>query len=326
MDIREELWMATSAPDFFKRQADNYFNELVQINRQLSSVKEKSRVVNSQQEMAELQQEASELRGEISTLEVDIDGLKNYLNQLAQMNVADLLPTPPFQDVPDESLGSLRESLGRAVTERAAALKYFDADSLNLKRIDKEILELSGNIRKNLTLSAKQQLDAKKHRLNLLKQKRNGIIDQLLKIDKAETQIAILQEKASVLKDNANLYETKNHETRISLELRDETFSNVAVLTPPYVAAKPLFPQRLILLILSLFVGLFLGICAAVLLEMMDDSFKLPKHIEKVTGLPVLASFLANTPKPDLQIPHSTAHGGQIKSSDRLIREMHGLK
>nr|WP_319395767.1 hypothetical protein [uncultured Desulfobacter sp.] len=326
MDIREELWMATSAPDFFKRQADNYFNELVQINRQLSFVKEKSRVVNSQQEMAELQQEANGLRGEISTLEVDIDGLKNYLKQLAQMNVVDLLPTPPFQDVPDESLGSLRESLGRAVTERAAALKYFDANSLTLKRIDKEILELSGNIRKNLTLSAKQQLDAKKHRLTLLKQKRNGIIDQLLKIDKAETQIAILQEKASVLKENANLYETKNHETRISLELRDETFSNVAVLTPPYVAAKPVFPQRLILLILSLFAGLFLGICAAVLLEMMDDSFKLPKHIEKVTGLPVLASFLADTPEPDLQIPHSTAKGEQIKSSDRLIREMHGLK
>jgi uncharacterized protein involved in exopolysaccharide biosynthesis len=175
-------------------------------------------------------------------------------------------------------------------------------------------------------LSAKQQLDAKKHRLTLLKQKRNGIIDQLLKIDKAETQIAILQEKAAVLKENANLYETKNHETRISLELRDETFSNVAVLTPPYVAARPLFPQRLILLILSVFVGLFLGICAAVLLEMMDDSFKLPKHIEKVTGLPVLASFLADTPKPDLQIPLGTANVTQIKFSDPLIKKMPGLK
>jgi uncharacterized protein involved in exopolysaccharide biosynthesis len=328
MNIREELWMATSAPDFFKRQADHYFNELVQINQQLSSVKEKSRVVNSQQEMAELQQEANDLRGEISNLDVDIAGLKNYLYQLDHMNAVDLLPAAPFQDVPDESLSSLRESLGRAVTERAGALKYFDANSLNLKRIDKEILELSGNIRKNLTLSAKQQLNAKQHRLGLLKQKRSGIIDQLLKIDKAETQIAILQEKAAVLKENANLYETKNHETRISLELRNETFSNVAVLTPPYVAAKPLFPQRPILLILSLFVGLFLGICAAVLLEMMDDSFKLPKHIEKVTGLPVLASFLADTPKPDLQFPLCTANVTQIKFSDPdpLIKKMPGLK
>jgi len=326
MKIRQELWMATSAPDFFKRQANNYFNELVQINHQLSAVKEKSRVVNSQQEMAELQQEANGLRGEISTLEVDISGLKNYLNQLAHMNTAHLLPAASFQEGPNESLSNLRESLGRAITERAAALKYFDSSSLNLKRIDKEIVALSGNIRKNLTLSAQQQLDAKKHRLTLLKQKRNGIIDQLLKIDKAETEIAILQEKALVLKENANLYETKNHETRISLELRDETFSNVAVLTPPYVTAKPLFPQRLILLILSLFVGLFLGICAAVLLEMMDDSFKLPKHIEKVTGLPVLASFLADTPAPDLQIPLGTADGPQIKSSDRRINIISGLE
>nr|WP_319494360.1 hypothetical protein [uncultured Desulfobacter sp.] len=326
MNIRQELWMATSAPDFFKRQADNYFNELIQINQQLSAVKEKSRVVNSQQEMAELQQEANDLRGQISTLEVDISGLKNYLSQLEHMNVVDLLPAEPFQEVPNESLKTLRESLSRAITERAAALKYFDSNSLNLKRIDKEILELSGNIRKNLTLSARQQLDSKKHRLALLKQKRRGIIDQLLKIDKAETQITILQEKAEVLKENANLYETKNHETRISLELRDETFSNVAVLTPPYVAAKPLFPQRPILLILSLFVGLFLGICTAVLLEMMDDSFKLPKHIEKVTGLPVLASFLADTPKPDLQIPSGAVKGPQIKSSDSRTKHMPGLK
>lgn len=325
MNIREELWMATSAPEFFKRQADNYFNELVQLNRQLSSVKEKSRVVNSQQEMVELQQEANALRGESSNLEVDIAGLKNYLNQLQHMNIVDLLPAASFQEGPNESLSNLRESLGRAITERAAALKYFDAHSLNLKRIDKEIVALSGNIRKTLTLSAKQQIDSKKHRLNLLEQKRNVIIDQLLKIDKAETEISILQEKASVLKANANLYETKNHETRISLELRNETFSNVAVLTPPYVAAKPLFPKRVVLLILSLFIGLFLGICAAVLLEMMDDSFKLPKNIEKVTGLPVLASFLANAKKPDLQIPRSATNGVQTKSSDRLIKDMPGL-
>lgn len=313
MNIREELWMATSAPDFFKRQADNYFNELVQINRQLSAVKEKSRVVNSQQEMIELQQQANDLRGGISNLEVDIAGLNNYLKQLQRMDTVGFLPAASFQEGQNEALSNLRESLGKAITERAAALKYFDSHSLNLKRIDKEIVELSATIRKNLTLSAKQQLDSKKHRLNLLKQKRNVIIDQLLKIDKAETEISILQEKALVLKETANLYETKNHETRISLELRDETFSNVAVLTPPYVAANPLFPQRVILLILSLFLGLFLGICAAVLLEMMDDSFKLPKNIEKVTGLPVLASFLANAQKPDLKIPRSATNGVQTK-------------
>ena len=52
---------------------------------------------------------------------------------------------------------------------------------------------------------------------------------------------------------------------------------------------SPIRPRKQLALLMSLLVGLGLGIAAAVTIEYFDTSVKSPEDIERVLGLPVIA-------------------------------------
>lgn len=302
MELRQDLWMASGAPDFFSKEADTYLTKWKDINEQLRSLKESAGVVVPEQEIQQRQEQVGDLRTEINRMDLDIAELEHSIDQVKDINATEFITISmgPFQDEQDKMLGELQVRLGQSLSARADALKNFTPQSPEVKRIDREISELNTQYGKVLLGRLTSMLSAKKQKREQLLKKVNSITQQLFVVDKATSDMAILEAEAEMARNNVKVYETKRAETRMSVELRKATFSNVAVMSPPYIPAEPFFPQKVILLALALAVGLFIGMAIAVLLEMLDDSFKLPEEITTATGLPVLASFPYSHSRPDV--------------------------
>ena len=113
--------------------------------------------------------------------------------------------------------------------------------------------------------------------------------DRLL--NEHEAQIANLEQEVALCKANYTTYSEKSEQSRIDAALQNERITNVNVIQPANLIAKPISPQKAVVLILGIFGGLALGIGIALLAEYFDPTLKTPDDVEERLSLPVLLSI-----------------------------------
>ena len=64
--------------------------------------------------------------------------------------------------------------------------------------------------------------------------------------------------------------------------------ANVAVLDPAIVPQNPVKPRKMLNVAIAGFLGIFVGVGLAFVLEFLDTTFKSPDEIESYLGLPIL--------------------------------------
>lgn len=87
------------------------------------------------------------------------------------------------------------------------------------------------------------------------------------------------------------LYQDKTEEARIAEQRDQNRVANVSVASKAHIPSVPVFPKKFLLLIVSIPVGAFLGLCGAFMAFYMDHSVKTPQFLASHSGLPVLATI-----------------------------------
>ena len=75
-------------------------------------------------------------------------------------------------------------------------------------------------------------------------------------------------------------------ETAITQEINS---NNLRVVTPALMPDEPVKPQKLFVIVASVFGGLLLGFCVSFALSATDKSFRTVDQVEHALGLPMLA-------------------------------------
>lgn len=109
-------------------------------------------------------------------------------------------------------------------------------------------------------------------------------------MDKHRYQIKMLEEKLERYEKQYADYETKAMKITLQEELR-KTVTTIKVVSPPFVSEKPVWPKKTMLVILAIMLSFFFTLLFIVIMQMMDDSFHLPREVTRELNLPVLASF-----------------------------------
>ena len=77
---------------------------------------------------------------------------------------------------------------------------------------------------------------------------------------------------------------------------RYETPERIKIIDPPFDPRSPVTPGRIVFILLGIFAGIALGAGLAAALELLDPTLRTSPAIEKITGLPIIASLDRATP------------------------------
>src|SRR6266581_2064082 len=183
----------------------------------------------------------------------------------------------------------LSERLAELKREHAQLSTTFSPDYPRVKEIQSQIDEIEASLREERQRAADRianDYSAAVRREDLVQQALDGQQKQVNLIAEKSVQYNILKREVDT---NKQLYEgllQQLKEAGVSAGLKASNIRLVDSAEPP---AKPVKPRTLLNLSVAVFLGLGLGICAALFQERMDDTLKGDDDVERLFGLPSLA-------------------------------------
>ncbi len=183
----------------------------------------------------------------------------------------------------------LSERLAELKREHAQLSTTFNPDYPRVKEIQSQIDEIEASLREERQRAADRianDYSAAARREDLVQQALEGQQKQVNLIAEKSIQYNILKREVDT---NKQLYEgllQQLKEAGVSAGLKASNIRLVDSAEPP---AKPVKPRTLLNLSVAVFLGLALGICAALFQERMDDTLKGDDDVERLLGLPSLA-------------------------------------
>src|SRR5438094_766696 len=204
-----------------------------------------------------------------------------------------LVQTGEFGALPgvfeNKLIQDLSERLAELKREHAQLSTTFSPDYPRVKEIQSQIDEIESSLREERQRAADRiahEYSAAVRREDLIHQAVDGQLKQVNLIAEKSVQYNILKREVDT---NKQLYEgllQQLKEAGVSAGLKASNIRLVDSAEPP---AKPFKPRTLLNLSVAMFLGLGLGISAALFQERMDDTLKGDDDVERLFGLPSLA-------------------------------------
>src|SRR5436309_5599816 len=183
----------------------------------------------------------------------------------------------------------LSERLAELKREHAQLSTTFSPDYPRVKEIQSQIDEIEASLREERQRAADRiakDYSAAVRREDLVHQAVDGQLKQVNLIAEKSVQYNILKREVDT---NKQLYEGLLQQIKAAGVSAGLKASNIRLVDSAEPPAKPVKPRTLLNLSVALFLGLALGICAALFQERMDDTLKGDDDVERLLGLPSLA-------------------------------------
>lgn len=153
-------------------------------------------------------------------------------------------------------------------------------------------------VKRNLVYTSKSEF------LNLMKneylklQSKLSEYEKIYKDDhpemiKLKKEIADLINKLEQEKKNISNYGTEENNTQTAYQgtLEGLKANNVSIVEPAEVPVAPIYPKKLLNILLAIIFGAAGGICLAFLTEYLEDAIRSPEELEILTNWPILGSI-----------------------------------
>ncbi len=227
------------------------------------------------------------------------------------------LATDETQGFPNAAADSMRQDLYQLEIREAELATRFNDKFPSLAAVRAQIeaakKPLGTEDRKRTQQTTTVNLVHDQLQLSLLNEETNvasltaetrSLDQQLAKLGKRvrflnehEAQIAKLEQELSLCKANYTTYSEKSEQSRIDAALQNERITNVNVIQPANLIAKPVSPRKAILLAAGILGGLALGIGVALSAEFFGANVKSFAHVNDRVSLPTSGSLSTVTPR-----------------------------
>ncbi|SRR6266496_2583555 len=255
----------------------------------LQNYRVKSGILGIQEQRALTAQKAQEVNRahlEAQAQRLSIEAKLGALNRIATDQAgAESLST----SIDDPLIRRMKTEMAELQVQRSKLLQTYKERHPEVLKVDAQIQQLSqrmdADIKKALRALDTEYKVAKAREDSLLSVV-NRLRSEGQQLNEKEIQYGTLQREQD---SNQQLYEAvlkRVKETGVQGGLDS---NNVRVVQEASVPGSPIRPRKQLTLLMSLVVGLGLGLAAAVTIEYFDTSVKSPDDIERVLGLPVIA-------------------------------------
>ena len=278
--------------EFYDDQAADYRLKLELKEKELKEFQKQWHIVDLQvQNKANIDQ-IGKMKSELQQNEVNCSEIEQNIAMLRVGLKGDLNITREMRTIP--AIIELEKGLVPLYIKRSDVLKNYTKTSREYQNVNSQIATLQGEIRNEVKKAVQTEslelmsLQARQASLRTKIAELQGEADFL---NQKERELDELQRQTDLLTKNYMLYSSKAEDARIYAEKKKRDLTNVSIADRADIPVKPSFPKKPLLLIISMFVGLFAAMGTPFILEFLDHRIKNASDVEDLLSLPVISSI-----------------------------------
>jgi len=292
---RDEVFTQKEGLQFYSDQTSNYKEKLDVAESKLKEFQKNGNIVNLQiQNQANIDL-LTKLNNDLQLLEIkyeENDSKIAALKKVIRDDPSIVHLTKEMRTIP--AIFELEKGIVPILIQRTEISKTFVETSREFQSINRQIKMLRNEIRYEVKKAIKTdelELGGMKIKINALKKRIDFLKTEANEFNQKEKIHQELARQVKLYTDSYLLYTSKTENSKINSQKRDRNLANVTISSEPTIPEKPVSPNRLMLLILSILVGLFAALFTPFILESIDTKIKTIDDVEELLELPVICSF-----------------------------------
>ncbi|MCK5231479.1 MAG: GumC family protein [Desulfobulbaceae bacterium] len=293
---RNKVFTKEGGLKFYDSQTSLYGQKLAEEERNLKEFQKDWNIVNLDVQNTANIQLLAELNKELHLLNAIYDENQTRISllkkSLTKNNGKDVIITKEMRDIP--AIVELEKGIVPLLIKRSEISRSFTETS-------REYTDISGQIeilRSETRREVERALATDELELESLGMKRESLeyrIAQLLnqssEFNQKEKILEELKRQIELHRNNYMLYAAKTEDAKIYSARTKNDIANISIADQATVSPNPVFPDRLLMLVMSIIFGGFAAGCAPFVLESMDSKLKTPDDVQELLALPVICSF-----------------------------------
>ena len=285
---------------FFDDQVRLLDTRLKDSENELETFRKQNSISSLNEQKKLLLQQISNLEVSLTETESEISKNKGKIQALRGAPSATLTGTGMGEETElnPYAISGIRNKLSELKLKEQELLgKYVEQSELvvNIRQEIAKAHELLAKEEKNyhdkVVNSISHTLNALKSKEKTQKQQLTNYQRKLSKINSVEFKLIELERQVKINGENYHLYVKHMEEARISNAMDNQKLANISVVEPALPPIKPVKPNKLLNIILSIFLGGFAGLGVAFSSEYFSHSFNNSEDVKKQLDLPVFASI-----------------------------------
>ena len=278
--------------NFYSDQATEYQNKLTQAEKKLKEFQSKWHIVDLQTQNVTSIDQISDLNNELKHIDILIDETETKIQMLRRGLKNDIEITKEMRTIP--SIIELEKALVPLYIERSSIMRKFTKSSREYQDVDAQINLILEQIRNEIEKAVRtEELE-----LNVLKVKQNSLSQKITLTQKEadnliqkERYLNDLQRQVELLQENYMLYASKTEDARIYSERNKRNLASVSIAESASIPTKPFAPKKRLMLLVSLFAGIFGALGIPFILEFLDHRIKTSDEVQTFLSLPVICTL-----------------------------------
>lgn len=294
IDYHIQVFRAKGAKDFYAKQADFFQKNLQASEEELEKFKNRFGIIE-----IEVQNEANielikTLRENLAMVEAQKKERQVKVGVQAR-NLAQTGDIGAFtKDFQNNLLEELVRVLGPLLAERERVALHFQKSSAKYRAVNGQVQEIKAAYHKQiqeLLKGAQLDVSAMSNYVGILSRFIKKIEAESRLLSEKQVEYERLVREAKQNEKNYLMYLNKTEEARIEEQQDANRVSNVTVTNWAHLPTIPVFPKKLLMLLLAGSLGFFVALAGAFLAYYLDHTIKTPQDLARYCQLPVFTTI-----------------------------------
>ncbi len=280
--VTEKSLISANTSDFISNRLKVVSDELTEVDKTIEDFRKKNKVIDiASQAGLNLQNESANKQriAEVSNQLSMIDAMEEYMQGQEDISIL-----PENLGFSDPSLTNSTAKYNELVFRRNELLKSVSEKHPAIVNLDEQINGLKGTIYSNIgSIRNSTQIT-----MNGLRKQDATLSGKLFSAPQKERGLTDITRQQHI-KESLYLYLLqKREEIAISLGI---TTVNAKIIDSAYSTVNPVFPNRKIILLASLFIGLVIPFLILYVIDILDTKVHKREDVEKTLRLPILGDI-----------------------------------
>ncbi len=292
---RNNVYTKKAGLAFYGEQSVDYRQKLNEAEERLNAFQKDWSIVNMRGQNEANIGLLAKLTNALKMQQIAYDGRLSRIGMLKKKLLGDpggLYLTKDMRAIP--VIVELEKGIVPLLVKRSEISMNFTKTSREYQSINGQITMLRQEIHQEIEKAIKTdeiETDSLKIQIDSLRKEIAVLRDSANEFSQKQKKLAELQRQVDLYNKAYILYSGKTEDAKMFLEKTKRNIANVSIASAPSASESPVFPNRMAMLFVSLFIGGFMAIATPFLLESIDNKLKTADDVEALLGLPVVCTF-----------------------------------